>query len=266
MSSLRTAYFGRPADAISVGGFRIALGCDGIEIVSVTCGRAAAALHAEGPLLCLAHEAGIPVLLFEDVDRRFPDLDLALSLSNPVVFPASFVERVRYGILNLHPAPLPEYRGCHGIEHALMAGARTFGPTLHYCDARIDHGPVVDRALFALAPEDDAASIWEKVDARALGLLRDYLPRVVVAAREGRRLPAVPQDDEQGRYYDHHSFPPGSEVPPGALFEQVLRFVRACQHPRREPAFLPWDGRRVVLRYEAGRLVVADIEEGPAAP
>ena len=256
---LHTAFFGRTFTPLSLQGLEVALTQRDLEIVSVTCGRSNATRDENGPLHQLARAAGVALLTFPEVRDRFSDLDLALSFSNPIVFPASFLASVRWGVVNVHPAPLPAYRGCHGIEHAILNGDDRFGATLHYCAPDIDTGPIVEILWTEIGPHDTATDLWQRVDELAVELLRRNLPRIVEAARRRDRLPARPQAPEQAMYYDHFSLPEEAELDLSRPWEENLRWIRAYQHPRRRPACLSWHGRRFPLRYEGGRVYI----EGP---
>ena len=52
----------------------------------------------------------------------------------------SFLERFPQRVVNVHPAPLPEFPGAHPLEDVLAAGASAAAATVHYVDARCRHG------------------------------------------------------------------------------------------------------------------------------
>lgn len=257
---LRTAFFGRAFVPISAQGLETALAQPGIEVVSVTCGRGEAASWQDGPLNEVAHAAGIPLLAFQEVRQCFPQLDLSISFSNPIVFPPSFLTSVSLGVVNMHPAPLPAYRGCHGIEHAIINGDDRFGATLHYCAPEIDTGPTIEVLWTSIDSHDVATDIWHRIDDLALELLRRNLPRIVEAGQRGERLPAIPQDSERSGYYDHFSLPDEAELDLCRPWEENVRWVRAYQHPRRRPAYIFSQDRRISLRYEGGRVYLEKVE------
>jgi methionyl-tRNA formyltransferase len=136
---VRTAFFGRTDEPLSVAGLEVLIALPGIRLISVTTGRGAATTTEDGALHAAARRAGVPLLDAGEVHRA-PAPDLVVSISNPVIFPAGWISAVRWGVVNLHPAPLPEFRGCHGLEHALLTSAPEFGATLHWCDAVSIHG------------------------------------------------------------------------------------------------------------------------------
>jgi methionyl-tRNA formyltransferase len=262
MREIRAAYFGRSNTDLSVAGLTQLLTYPELKIVSVTCGRDAEEKCVDGKLQRLAATHRIPVLTFQEVRQTYPQLDLVISFSNPVLFPRAFVESVAFGCVNLHTAPLPEYRGCHGIEHALINGDTTFAATLHFCDEGIDTGPVIEVRRFAIEEHDVATDIWHKIDDASLELLKTHMPCLLAAALRGRRIAGEPQDVTHARYYRDDSIG-GSEIDPGWPYEKIVRYVRAMQHPKREPAYFVAGEKHVHLRYERGQLVVEAITETP---
>ncbi len=55
----------------------------------------------------------------------------------------SFLERFPGRVVNVHPAPLPEFPGAHPLEDLLAAGARATAATVHYVDEGMDTGAVI---------------------------------------------------------------------------------------------------------------------------
>lgn len=74
-------------------------------------------------------------------------------------------------VINIHPALLPEFGGAgmYGRrvhEAVLAAGKKVSGCTVHYCDNRYDHGPIIlQRSVPVLAedtPDTLAARVFEQ--------------------------------------------------------------------------------------------------------
>lgn len=53
-------------------------------------------------------------------------------------------------VSNIHPALLPAFTGLHAVEHALAAGVRILGATLHRVDAGLDTGLIIAQVATAL--------------------------------------------------------------------------------------------------------------------
>ncbi len=141
------------------------------------------------------------------VTERFDEpFDLGLSLAGTHIFTPDEIERARCGIVNLHLAPLPEFRGRYSATHAILAGC-VYGVTLHYVDERIDTGPIVAERRFAIDAFDTARTLRVVARLEAESLLADVLPKILSAAVLGCRYPSYPQDEARAHYYDRHSLP-----------------------------------------------------------
>lgn len=55
----------------------------------------------------------------------------------------SFLARFPNRVVNVHPAPLPDFPGAHPLEDLLAAGAPAAAATVHYVDEGVDTGAVI---------------------------------------------------------------------------------------------------------------------------
>jgi phosphoribosylglycinamide formyltransferase-1 len=55
----------------------------------------------------------------------------------------SFLERFPGRVVNVHPAPLPDFPGARPLEDVLAAGAPAAAATVHYVDEGVDTGRVI---------------------------------------------------------------------------------------------------------------------------
>ncbi len=68
-------------------------------------------------------------------------------------------------IINIHPALLPSFKGAHGIADAYNYGVKVFGVTVHYVDAGMDSGKIIDQEAFHMADGDTVDDVEEKIHA-----------------------------------------------------------------------------------------------------
>lgn len=68
--------------------------------------------------------------------------DVVLSATFPYRLPPEIISIPRYGAVNLHPTPLPAYRGPNPLR-AIYDGAPTLGATLHRTEADFDTGSIL---------------------------------------------------------------------------------------------------------------------------
>ncbi len=66
-------------------------------------------------------------------------------------------------ILNVHPSLLPSFPGLHGARDALAAGVAVTGVTVHLVDATLDGGPIVAQEAVPVLPDDDEATLLERI-------------------------------------------------------------------------------------------------------
>ena len=68
-------------------------------------------------------------------------------------------------IINIHPALLPSFKGAHGILDAYNYGVKVFGVTVHYVDAGMDSGKIIDQESFHIDEDDSIDDVEEKIHA-----------------------------------------------------------------------------------------------------
>jgi phosphoribosylglycinamide formyltransferase 1 len=84
-------------------------------------------------------------------------------------------------ILNTHPAILPAFPGWHAVEQALEAGVKLTGCTVHLATLEVDAGPILAQEAVPVLPDDDAASLHERIKA----VERRLYPRTIRRFVEG---------------------------------------------------------------------------------
>jgi phosphoribosylglycinamide formyltransferase-1 len=139
--------------------------------------------------LARAEAAGVPSAVFpleEFADRDARDAAMAAWLRErgvELVVCAGYMHLLRPvflrafpgRVVNVHPAPLPDFPGAHPLEDVLAAGAPAAAATVHYVDAGVDTGPVIASEPVPVRPGDTVATLRERVHAAEHRLL----PRVV---------------------------------------------------------------------------------------
>jgi phosphoribosylglycinamide formyltransferase-1 len=68
-------------------------------------------------------------------------------------------------IINIHPSLLPAFSGADGIGDALRYGVKVMGVTVHYVDAGMDTGKIIDQESFKRIDGETDAESKEKIHA-----------------------------------------------------------------------------------------------------
>ncbi|HJM13530.1 MAG TPA: phosphoribosylglycinamide formyltransferase [Candidatus Thalassarchaeaceae archaeon] len=74
-----------------------------------------------------------------------------------------FVGKWKGRIVNIHPSLLPDFPGAHAHRDVLSAGVSTTGCTVHLVDEGVDSGPILAHREVPVMPDDDEASLQERV-------------------------------------------------------------------------------------------------------
>ncbi len=260
------------------------MGCRAVELLAARGDEVAAVVtHRDDPHenrwyrtpaeAAAAH--GLPTLYAEDLGRdgvaalaEETAADLVLSVFYRDLLPAPVLASARLAALNLHPSLLPAYRGRAPINWVLVNGERETGVTLHHMVARADAGDIVAQRAVAIAPRETALSLYRKIEAAGVELLREALPLVAAGT-----APRLPQDPSRASVVGRRR-PEDGRIDWSWPAARIDRLVRAVAPPW-PGAFGEIDGRRVGIhagepaeplppgiapgtaRREPGRLLVA---------
>ena len=74
-----------------------------------------------------------------------------------------FLARFPGRVVNVHPAPLPDFPGAHPLEDLLAAGAPAAAATVHYVDEGVDTGAVIASEAVPVRDGDTVESLRARV-------------------------------------------------------------------------------------------------------
>jgi len=92
-------------------------------------------------------------------------IELVVMAGFGTVFSEAIHEAFPDRILNTHPALLPSFKGWHGVRDALDYGVKVTGCTVHVATLEVDAGPILAQEAVDVLPDDDEASLHERIKA-----------------------------------------------------------------------------------------------------
>ena len=117
-----------------------------------------------------------------------PDLTFVVGWSQLVL--DEFIGLPRHGVFGMHPTLLPRHRGRAAIPWAILSGLAKTGVTLfQIADGTADSGPVVGQVDVPIARDETATTLYDKVTAAHLELVRQFVPKLLDGTAE-----RTPQD------------------------------------------------------------------------
>lgn len=115
--------------------------------------------------------------LTEHVAAHQPDWVVSLGFMR--LLGAAFLARFPGRVINSHPALLPAFPGAHAVRDALAYGVKVTGTTVHLVDAGVDSGPIIAQEAVPVLPNDDEASLHERIKVVERRLVVDVVARLV---------------------------------------------------------------------------------------
>ncbi|MCZ7584226.1 MAG: formyltransferase family protein [Deltaproteobacteria bacterium] len=151
-----------------------------------------------------------------------PDVIFALHYMEKI--PQRLLTLAPLGGVNMHPAPLPFYRGCFSTPWAIFNGETETGFTYHYMTDEFDAGDVVLQRRLPIAPHDTHFTLFHKLMLAGCNAFPEVLRLVV-----DERFPGIPQEGE-GSYYPKR-LPNNGVIDPSWDDAIIERFIRALDFP-----------------------------------
>lgn len=176
----------------------------------------------------VAGRLGYPLYSLEEAEAAIEEGRLAFDLGLSVLFwrriKPVMIDAATRGIINFHPAPLPDYKGTGGYNLAILEGRGDWAVSAHYVDEDIDTGGIIALDWF---PIDEARETVVTLEAKCQPRLGNLIRRVVGQALEREQpLPVTP--NEGGRYVSRAEMEAMKEVHEG---DDVDRKIRAFWFP-----------------------------------
>jgi methionyl-tRNA formyltransferase len=174
-----------------------------------------------------ARELGIPLITdasVQSVRRAVAEVQPACVVVSSYnrVLPAELIAQRRF--VNVHYAPLPEYRGRANVNWAIINGEPEAAISIHVLVPRLDAGNVLYQKRIPIGPDDTVTDLYERLNS----IQREFLGATVrkhIAGYDG-----VPQDDSAASY-GCTRVPGDGEIDWSAPTRQVYALIRALTEP-----------------------------------
>lgn len=225
---------------------------NGFEVIGVLTDSHLAA----SPITEKARELGLPVLDYDKVPALIASgalqYDVAVSYLYWRILRDPLLGHPKRGVINFHPAPLPEFKGTAGYNMAILEARDDWGVTAHYVDEGVDTGPIIEVFRFSIDSEAETAQSLEEMSQTFLMRLFRKTMRRVLSSEE--KLTAVPNGP--GRYISRQQMESEKRIKPG---DDLDRKIRAFWFP-------PYSGATITLEGRDYTLVNEDILRRLAPP
>lgn len=192
-----------------------------------------------------ARELNIPILtleeLIESVKNNQIQFDIAFSMLYWRKIPNSLIQHAKKGIINFHPAPLPEYKGTAGYNLAILEGLEKWSVTAHYVDESIDTGSIIKLSTFDIDKNNETAKSLEKISRVYLfDLFRDVSTKALDSVG---LLDTKPNNG--GRYISRQKMEEMKKI--DIKCDDIDRKIRAFWFPPYDGAYIEINNKKYTL-------------------
>lgn len=177
------------------------------------------------------------------IHNTYKKSDLLVSVQCSHIFTEEELSFFPLGGINLHLAPLPRYRGCNSISHAIINQDKYYGVTLHWMDCKVDRGPILDIEPVKIDDTDTAWTLYKKAEQAAALLFKRNWDKVL----EGRdKHPGYYPAADESFYYKRSSLihlKDATDIRGKELWDRA----RALEFPTFEPVYIQTDQGKLYL-------------------
>lgn len=167
---------------------------------------------------------------------ELPECDILYSVQYHQILKAEHIAKAKQIAVNLHMAPLPEYRGSNQFSFAIIDGKEEFGTTIHQMDSRIDHGDILFQKRFDIPKKCWVSQLYDLTYNASIKLFRQTLAHVI----SGNFRP-VPQQDlipsKGTSLHYRHEIVDIKRIDLEWDEEKIKRHIRATMMPGFEPPY-----------------------------
>lgn len=117
-------------------------------------------------------------------------LDAAVVVAYGLILPKPILDAPRLGCVNVHASLLPRWRGAAPIQRAILAGDAETGVTIMRMDEGLDTGAMLLEERVAIAPDDTAETLHDKLAASGAKLIAPALDGLAAGTLSARPQPA----------------------------------------------------------------------------
>jgi methionyl-tRNA formyltransferase len=175
--------------------------------------------------------------------------DVMVVVAYGLILPREVLRLPRLGCLNIHASLLPRWRGAAPIQRALQAGDATTGVSIMQMDEGLDTGAVLAERPLAIAADDTAGTLHDRLAELGAALLLEVLDALQAGTATARAQSAA------GVSYAAKLSKSEARIDWAGSAVQIDQQIRA---------FNPWPIAEARLREESVKLLSSRVAHTPA--
>ena len=191
---------------------------------------------------------GIPVIPdLEAYVNLKEEVHIAISVQYHLILKKEHIAKASELTVNLHMAPLPEYRGCNQFSFAIIDDKEIFGTTIHMLEEGIDSGDILFEKRFPIKEGIWVDELYEETFKASVELFDQSLPNLISG-----NFKAISQDsliDERGHAIHYRKeIEDIKKINMDWPADKINRHIRATNFPGFEPPYFYIDQNKIYFK------------------
>tara|TARA_X000000368_G_C23049280_1_gene720561 strand:- start:2549 stop:3307 length:759 start_codon:yes stop_codon:yes gene_type:complete len=180
--------------------------------------------------------------------RSIRDIDIAISVQYHKILKQKDIDVASELTVNLHMAPVPEYRGCNQFSFAIINDEKYFGTTLHMIDTGVDSGDILFERRFPIPNNIDVETLYNKTFEESITLFDDNLHKII----SGDYSPKTQEVkiNRKQYFYKRKDIENIKKIDLSWNEEKISRYFRATSMPGFDPPYTILNGKKILLTLE----------------
>lgn len=112
----------------------------------------------------------------DTIKQMNPDIICVVAYGK--IIPKEILEIPKYGVINVHPSLLPQYRGPAPIQWAILNGDEKTGVTTMYLNEEMDAGDIILQKETEINENETSGELWDRLSKIGAKLLLDTLEQI----------------------------------------------------------------------------------------
>ena len=184
-----------------------------------------------------------------DFDKFDGEIDFIISVQYHEILKKKHIERALELAVNLHMAPLPEYRGCNQFSFAIYNEEIEFGTTLHQLEEGIDSGKIIFESRFPIENVKSIEKLYDVTFVESKKLFKNSIRKILegnFTAIEQRKCESF----ERSRIYYRDDIKELKSLNLNDNENEIIRRVNATSMPGFEPPFTVVNNKKYYILTE----------------
>lgn len=203
-------------------------------------------LESDKNVLSLAKESNI--LIHDKLDDFLVEesVDLIISVQYHKILKKKHIEKSKLAI-NLHMAPLPEYRGSNQFCFAILNNDKIFGTTLHILDEGIDNGDIIAESRFNIPENCWIEDLYNLTCEKSFELFKNEIKKII--NNEIKKIPQKDLIEKRGTSLHYRNeILDLKKIDLSWDKEKIERHIRATSMPNYEPPYTIIGNKKVYFK------------------